>query len=198
MFEEQTTSLHYWPIGARVKQISWLVGYHALPVDFVTDIPMPGTPEWESYPVKSPMGQLPVLEDGGDVIGQSGAIFRLLVDKHQLQWDPLEDELAEGARDLFDLIAKAHYADDRKTAMDAVFMEKIKRHLNYIETRLPAEEVPGPGEIAIASVLDICDKLESGCIDPYPGAKELLEKMRSHPGIQRVERVFSKSYLLRE
>ena len=192
------TVLYFWPVKARAHPIAWLVGFHQLPVRFHTDIPFPGTDEWEAFSPKSGLGQLPLLQDEEEFVGQSGTIFRYLVEKHQLYWDETEDELYEVSNDLFTMLVKAHYSKDRTEAMTDIFENKISTYLRFIEKTISGDIIsPGPGEISSACILSICESLDAGCTSHYTQCSALLEVLQTHPGIKRSEAVFNEPYLKR-
>ena len=91
-----------------------------------------------------PFGQLPYIEDGDAKMAQGWGCVRYAARKAGLQGDndaefALSEMLIEEAHDLYDLMAKAMYAEGDKAAAWADCVEKLKAQYAYLEKLLPGD-----------------------------------------------------------
>lgn len=180
--------LHYWGAKSRLHAAIFITGFcgKADAITWNKDIAYPGTPEFDAYEHKSVIGQLPFLIDGDLKLGQSQAISRHLARKFGFGEDAsaadkaLSDMSFAEADDIFNALAKAHYAPDgRGKAFDAVFGEGgfFPQHAAALESLISASgffgSVAMPGDVALASALDLAVGLQDDCLDATPKLKAL-------------------------
>jgi glutathione S-transferase len=180
--------LHYWGVKSRAHAAIFITGFcdKAAEITWNKDISYPGTPEFEAYESKSVLGQLPFLVDGALQLGQSQAISRHLARKFGFGEDAsatdkaLSDMTFAEADDIFNAFSKAHYAPDgRGKAFDAVFGEGgfFTKHAVAMEGLVGESgffgSVAMPGDVALASALDLAVGLQADCLDATPKLKAL-------------------------
>lgn len=159
-----------------------------------------------------PFGQLPFMEDGEIKIAQSNAILRYCARKAGLAGDSdsefaLSEMLIEEHADIYTMIAKAQYAEDKAKAYTELFAPEggMAKHLRYLENLLPGGDSPFfkagekrlAGGIAIGAILDIVVTLEPTMLDATPKVKAFFEAMMATPafgnGLRDVPMYFSRA-----
>eukprot|EP00941_MAST-03F_sp_MAST-3F-sp1_P001976 g1976.t1 len=158
-----------------------------------SDIPYPGTTEWNSFSPKSYMGQLPQLSHNGMSMGQSAAIIRYLARIFKL-YDGVSDadyamseQMIEESTDFHNLLGKAHYAPNRTAAMDAVFAAggTVERHLKALEGIVGNNgsvyfcSKPLPGDCCVCAALNMLETLEPGVLKGYPKLLQMYTTITS-------------------
>ena len=206
---ESKPVLHYWGVKSRTHAINYLLGYNGLAnqVTLKQDIGYPGTPEFAQNP-SSKLGQLPFLQDGEVQLGQSGAIFAYLAKKFNIGQDlsladyAKSEELIAQAADVFAILAKAHYGEDRTAAMDAAFAGQIAKTLTAFEPCVTDSgffcTTASPGDLAFASVLNLLTCLEPGVLTSFPKLAAFDALIQANEGIQAANAVSPYMYFKRK
>ena len=172
-----------------------------------TDIPYPGTDEWNSYSPKSDVGQLPCMTDGDINIGESNAIVRYLCKKFKISEISEDFSLAdyavsemliETASGLHGALGKCHYTPDRTGAFDKYFGEGggFAKVMSAFEKRVPT--VMSPGAICLAAALNLHVRLEPECLAKYPELKKLYDAVLANADVQKVNDACPYPYFKRQ
>lgn len=114
------------------------------------------------------------------------------------------DVLIQEMDDILGFAGKAHYAPDRKAAMDALFGTKLPKVFQQIEALMNGIPLYSPiadivkgetfagngkvlsGDLAIFSALDILIGLQPDMLDATPKLKQFYEKLLENPKIKKV------------
>ena len=185
-----TIKLHYWPVKARTHAIKAVCQAGGLQFEEVNSGDMSAIKE------QLPFGQLPFMEDGDVKLAQSHAILRYCARKAGLSGDTdaefaLSEMLIEESADLFTMMGKANYAEDKPKAYTDLFAPEgpMAKHMQCLEKLLPGGASPFfkagdkrlAGGVAIAATLDIAVALEPTLLDATPKLKAFFDAMMASP-----------------
>jgi len=191
---------------SRSKRIIWLleelgVDYEIIPYrrDSVTFL---APPELRSI---HPLGKSPVIEEGGRVVTESGAITEYLIDKYAPE--ALAPE--KGTDDHLDYLQWLHFAESSaalplllKTfvAKDGAVMNflpdyaevELHKVMGYVDQRLAgkrylvADKLTG-ADIMMSFIVDILTKF--GLLDRYPNITNYSNQLASHNTWQKADQL---------
>lgn len=171
----------YWSVKSRGLAIAAVAAMGK--VDFKWNSDTANT--WPAPKEKSPMGQLPFLQDGDVLIGQSMACLRYVARAGGLQGDDNADfgtneTILEEYAEIFNKISADQYAPSRKEAFDKTFSEYMPKHLGNLEKNLKDNKFSSKilsGEVAVAVLLYVLLELQPDCLDAFPKLKAFYEYM---------------------
>eukprot|EP01099_Mayorella_cantabrigiensis_P001123 TRINITY_DN1466_c0_g1_i1.p1 TRINITY_DN1466_c0_g1~~TRINITY_DN1466_c0_g1_i1.p1 ORF type:complete len:230 (-),score=78.77 TRINITY_DN1466_c0_g1_i1:23-712(-) len=210
---EMTTpeyTLYYWPIKARNSLIQYTASWAGIPLNW--DRTADEDYSWKPW---TPFGELPVITiktpgvEKVEVLSQSLAIARYFAKIGGIFGDNAfeearSDELIQAWDDVFVLVAKAHYSDNRKATMDSFFSETCPKKLKQFENLFRGETffVDGKirvGDLAVFSGLDVLVALQPNVLDETPKLKAFFEKLAAEPRIKAVRELQGvDNYFLRQ
>ena len=180
-------TLYYWGIRARGQLSVLIARYGDLPLEWNR------APDWPGMKDQTVFGQLPFLVDGDVKVSQSGAIARYLARKANLLGSTdadfaISEMLVEEQVDLFGILGKANYAENKEEAYTKVFAEDFPAHLARVENLLGDSEYFTSqvtlGTLAIFSILNLALDLESSVLDKTPKLKAFYERVAALPQIK--------------
>lgn len=214
-----TVTLYYWGVASRAHYALFVAAAsgNSSDVNWVTGVPYPGTPNWETYEKKSYSGQLPYLEDSstGVKLGQSMAIARYFAQKYNMYADvsmadfAASEQMIEQAADVHTILAKAHYTKEeggRTAAMDSIFAEDgtIPKLLTQCEALIQDSGSFGvgdkllPGDCVFAATLDLLRRLEPMLLEEFPKCGALHGKVTATDGVKGILAQSRYPYFLRK
>ncbi len=196
-------TLHHLRVGRSVFT-AWLLEELGLPYElkiYIRDENRRAPPELKAA---HPLGKSPVIEDGGLVISESGAIAAYLIDRYapQSPLGPGSDDIAARTR----WTQWLHYPEGSAFAplllrllmksapeappalLDAFASGEIALHLAYIRDQLGeqpfllGDALKAP-DIGVSYVVQLAGYL--GELDPYPTLKAYLDRNLARPAFQR-------------
>jgi len=186
-------------------------------IEWNKDHPYPGTPAWDSHPIKSMNGSLPYLVDEttGAKLGQSLAMcryFARVFDMYNGVSDAdfaMSEQMIDFSEDFHSKLSAAHYAPDgnRTKAMDDMLVNKqhpkgIHRLLRSAEAQLSNSgfftATLLPGDCVYAACLDIANDLEPGILKDYPKSDALRLRFELMEGVQKLKDLGMYEYFKRK
>jgi glutathione S-transferase len=194
--------LIYFGVRGRVEPARLMLELTKTPYEFEAIVPA----DWAKTKVKmlerTPLGQLPVLEDGDFSLCQSGAINRYVARKLGLAGDTITeqarvDEVCETAGDLIFHAAQLNW-NPEFTAMREKNREETKARLESLDNyfaRMGANDEfwisPGKytlGDVLIAYALETMMPLHPGLVDGFPRLHHMMNTFFSADGIREYVR----------
>ncbi len=181
----------------RVELFASLAGikYQLIDVDLVN-----GEHKKESFLALNPAGQVPVVEDGDNVIADSNAILVYLARQYAPQWLP-EDPVQEAEVQKFLSIAAGEIANgpaaarlvnvfganldtQRAHAVAQVAFERLEQHLNG--RKWLVGNTPSIADVAIYSYTAHAPE-GNVSLDSYPNVRALLARIEGLPGFVHMQ-----------
>jgi len=138
---------------------------------------------------ETPFGQLPYLIDGNVKIGQSLAIARYVSRKGGLQGDTdadfaISEQLLEEHGDIYNVLAKAQYADNKPEAWKNAWETSIPNHLGFLEKILNGDHFGSKltaGDVAVFSILNTIIDLKPEILKNYPKLQAHYTRFATNP-----------------
>eukprot|EP00800_Vazella_pourtalesii_P007018 TRINITY_DN19241_c0_g1_i1.p1 TRINITY_DN19241_c0_g1~~TRINITY_DN19241_c0_g1_i1.p1 ORF type:complete len:212 (-),score=39.86 TRINITY_DN19241_c0_g1_i1:297-932(-) len=165
------------------------------------------TPEWEELKPKTPLGYLPVYEEGGVQLGGTTAIVRYLGEKHDLAGcGDLENAILASYLDaLIGFIPKifsiVNAKEEDKAGLREAFLKKEPENLEVIERHIKEDlTFLGNGKITYAeiAVCYVCCNLKKYKLDltlkDTPKMREICERIDKIPRIRKYREESRKKY----
>eukprot|EP01089_Gocevia_fonbrunei_P008356 TRINITY_DN20022_c0_g1_i1.p1 TRINITY_DN20022_c0_g1~~TRINITY_DN20022_c0_g1_i1.p1 ORF type:complete len:199 (+),score=43.67 TRINITY_DN20022_c0_g1_i1:52-648(+) len=176
--------LYYFGIKARGQLPVILAAYGGVPLKWERDIKWPGMKE------ETPFGQLPYLVHGEVKIGQSMAIARYISRIANLGGDSdvdfaMSEQLIEAQNDIYNILAKAHYATDKATAWKTAIEIDLPKQWTALEKLLG--DKPQfcsrilAGDLAIFSIINMVLDIDANTIDSFPKLKSFYGTLAKEP-----------------
>jgi glutathione S-transferase len=197
-------------VNSRSKRILWLL--EELELDYELAV-YPRDPKTNFAPPElkaiHPLGKSPVLEDGGRLLAESGAIIDSVVRRHgQGRLAPAPDSVdydtyvhwlhyAEGSA-MLPLILSVYMGrlGEAGAPLQPRISGEVKNHLGYIAGALEGHDhlvgnTFSAADIQMSFVLETAKSL--GALAPFPSLGVYLERLHARPAHQRaVQRLHSK------
>ena len=152
---------------------------------------------------KAPFHQLPVIEVGGKIIGQTGAIARYCGKASNLYSDDMLkaakiDQIIDAATDITNIVSPTIREKDQDKKMEdrKVLVNKLlPRWFRYLENLLSEDdsewfvEKMSIADIAIWRLLGwltsgIIDGIPTSIVDDFPKLKNVHHQVHTHPKVQ--------------
>jgi glutathione S-transferase len=146
--------------------------------------------DWPTLKPHTPFGQVPIMEHGDIMIGQSLAIAayigRLagLLGEEDADFAMSQMLLAQ-CEDMMSAMGKAFYTNNKAEEMPKFFAEKVPSDLEKLEKLVSGgfTNERTIGELAIFSILNIFLDMQPDCLDAFPALTAFYKHLAADPKI---------------
>jgi len=186
----------YWGIKARAYPAQVIAAYTGLKLK--TDSDRANT--WPADQPKTWFGALPMLEDGAVTLNQSIAITNYVGRKAGIQGETdsefgISQMLISECNDIFEILNKAQYAEDKKAAWKEVWEEKLAWEFHCLTNIIGDKETfTGKyltGDLSIWATLDIIVSVKADALEKFPKLDAFYKRVLAAPGLSEVTKMWS-------